>query len=732
MKTLERNVMIISKQNGKNYAVYYEDCVLAFAYADEILNNFVRKATGFSLGNRETAQNFIVIGDCDKSKGIMERYDLSTLGDDGFYIAFENKNIYIFGNTELACVYGVYEFLERYMGIRFLNVDFDYIPQTENIVILEEDVKCVPVFPERSFYSLACFYPDYSEFVHKLRFTGDLFHYNERYGSTKRWFSEIPNSPHNALSYVPKEKYGNTHPEFYCKVSAYEDLCYTNGITDDGEFDYSMDESVAKAIADSLEGYIKNAKTEKYFMFGKPDDKDAACHCERCEKNRAKYGGESGLIIVLLNAVIKEVERRLETQNIQSDFQIVTFAYLSTEKPPVDENFKPVSPKVIPCKRLHIRYAPIDADYTFSLDDKRQNESVSKHIKGWMSLTHNIMIWDYMSNFGEYCWYMYNLHYFKDNLRLYADNKFSYVFNQGSYNVRREWQVEMKSYIASKLYWNLDLSVEDLRTEYVSLYYGPASKTVFEFLKQMDAFFQEKIDNGFHIRLGSAPAFLNYEEYPFEFLYSMYLLLKNGVEELGSSSLSKEERDMYAFRLEMIMLTPMRMLLINKYSYKDFAWSEMEKEFFEIMKKANIEKTGESKLIYLEIGSNQKSDYKIVTSKTPSAEEKLSAEYLQKYFKEKYQFDLPIVVDDWNIIWPSYWSKGIFIGENCIVHEFIKGGFDIADKEYWLQSFGCCMFIMSGTDILSATKYFFENFIKEEDDGTVYANSFYEIKRIEK
>lgn len=723
--------MVISKQNGANYGVYYDGSVPAFAYGAEMLVKHFEKSAGIVLGEAKTAKNHIVLGSCDKSEKIIKAHDMSVLGTDGFYIAFADGNIYIFGNTPVACVYGVYEFLEQYIGVRFLNVDCDYVPQIENVTISEDEVKRVPIFPERNFYCPACFYKDYSEFAHKLRFSGDLFPYNERYGTVKRWFNQIPSSPHNSMSYVPKEKYGKTHPEFYCKSSANEELCYTNGITDDGEMDYSMSESVAMAVADSLEYYIKHSTTEKYFMFGKPDDANALCYCERCERNRAKYGGEAGLIIILLNAAIKEVERRLRLQNIQFDFQVVTFAYQTTVNPPVDETYKPVSPKVIPCSRLHVRYAPIYADYTYSLIDARQLENVSKQIKGWMNLTHNIMIWDYMSNFGEHNWYMYNLHYFKENLRLYADSHFSYVFNQGAYNVRRDWQVEMKAYIASKLYWDLDLSIEDLRAEYVTLYYGPASKTVLEFLKRMDEFFQTKIDNGFHNYLGADAPFVNYKEYPFEFLYLAYLLIKRGVDELENCPLSKEERDKYAFRLEMVMLTPMRMLLANKFSYSDFDYDEMENEFFQIKKKADIDKIGETKPIYLEIGNNKESDYKIVTGQNPTVEERASAEYLQKFFKEKYQFELPIVVDDWNIIWPSYWSKGIFVGENSIVHEFIKEGFDITDKEYWLQSFGLCMFIMSGTDIMAATKNFAENIVKEVD-GKVYANIFHKIKKVKK
>lgn len=727
---LNKKNMVISKQNGKNYSVYYENTAAAFAYAADILNGYIQKATGFALGDRETAKNFIVIGECSKSKAVISRYDLSALGDDGFYIAFEDGNIYIFGNTPVSCVYGVYEFLERYLGVRFLNVDCDYIPQTESIVILEETVKRVPLFAERMFYCPAGFYEDYAEFAHKLRFSGDFLHYHERYGTVKRWFNDVPNSPHNSVSYVPKAKYGATHPEFYCKSSFDEELCYSNGITDEGELDTSMQESVALAVADSLEGYIKQAKTEKYFMFGKPDDRNALCHCARCDKRRAKYGGEAGLILVFLNAVIKEVENRLKSQNIQSDFQVVTFAYQSTVNPPVDENYAPVDKKVIPVSRLHIRYAPISADYTYSFLDERQKEDVSTQIKGWTRLTHNIMIWDYMSNFGEYSWYMPNLPYFKENLRLYAENRFSYVFNQGAYNVRREWQAEMKAYISSKLYWDLDLSVEDLQKEYVTLYYGPASKTVLAFLQTMEAFFKERIEKGLHISLGTDEKFVGHENCPVEFLLSVYRALQDGFVEIEKSSISEREKEAYIFRLEMVTLTPLRMMLANKHDYKGFAYEDLEKEFYRIMKKANIEKLAETLPLYIEIGNGGQSEYKIVTTKTPTAEEKASAEYLQNYLQTNYGFTVPIVDDDWNNVWPSSRSKGFLIGVNGVSREFFKDGIDLSDKEYWLQSIGRCFFIMSGTDILGATKYFAENIVKREGDK-VFTHIFCEVKRID-
>lgn len=721
--------MVISKQNSKNYAIYYVDNVSAFEYSAEILSKYLQQTAGLSLGTRETAEHFIVIGQCDKSEKIIRRYELSTLGDDGFYIVFESGNIYIFGNTQVSCVYGVYEFLERYVGVRFLNVDFDYIPKIDKLTIYEKDVKCVPTFPERMFYCPACYYQDYAEFAHKLRFSGDFLHYNQRYGTVKRWFNDVPNSPHNSIYYVPKEKYGESHPEFYCKSSFFEELCYSNGLTDNGELDISMKESVVLAVADSLESYIKKATTEKYFMFGKPDDHNALCHCERCEQLRAKFGGEAGLIIVFLNAVIKEVERRLSLQHIKSDFQVVTFAYLSTVNPPVDENNQPLSAQVVPMERLHIRYAPIYADYTYSFLDKRQKAEVSKQLIGWAALTRNIMLWDYMSSFGEYSWYMYNLPYYKENLRLCADNHFSYVFNQGAYNVRREWQVEMKAYIASKLYWDLSLSIEEIQKEYITLYYGPAQKYVFNFIERMDNFFKEKVDAGFHFNLGGENAFLSYENYPLEFLLSIYHSFKDGIWELQNSDLSDEEKNVYIFRLKMVMLTPMRMLLANKHDYQGFDYKEIEKEFYEIMKESKIDKLAEDLPLFVEIAKGGKSSYKIVVAKNPTKEEKDSAEFLHNYLKNNCGVDVPIVDDDWQNVWPTPKAKGILIGNNGIVCEFFKKGVDLQDKQYWLQAIGYMLIIMSGTDILGATKYFAENLIKQ-DDEMVFTHIFKEIKTV--
>ena len=61
---------------------------------------------------------------------------------------------------------------------------------------------------------------------------------------------------HNFHLYVPFEKYGNTHPEFYrflyINGETVPTIDLTNGIADDGSLDESMPVSVAKIVVEEL------------------------------------------------------------------------------------------------------------------------------------------------------------------------------------------------------------------------------------------------------------------------------------------------------------------------------------------------------------------------------------------------------------------------------------------------------------------------------------------------
>ncbi len=703
--------MVISNENCRDYCLIYDDASAAYRYAAESINKYIYEVCGFelSIGNRK---KFISIGLNNKSREIIERYNHIPLKTDGFRIVFENECVYIFGDCEKGTIYGVYEFIERFLGIRWLNCEKTYIPSKKGIAIKEENLLCEPYFPQRIFLNYDSIFSQ--ETAMHMRFSGNNIKPDQKYGVKQLWFDRIPD-PHNSLYYVPPEKYIEKHPEFYCinKMRTME-LCYSNGIKDDYTVDETMSESVVKIAAESLFRFIKESRDAKYFMFGKQDDANAVCHCEVCERRRRELGGESGLNIIFLNCVIEIVEEMLERDNIDSDFNLVMLAYHSTADPPVGEIFK-----VLPNKRMHIRYAPIEADYTYPLLDKRQSPSIYRQLSGWTSLTPNIMIWDYQCNYAEYLWYFANAANIEKNLRDYARYGMSYVLNQGAYNCKNEWQSDMKAYAVSKMYWNINIPIMDLYREYVDLFFEEAADYVWEFIVRNENFFAEKIKKGFKLPLfQDDESFFNYRNYPLNFLLENKKIIDNAISAAENAIKAVEKKEIIIKTLKFMKLTAERMILRNEYDYFPEGNESLSKDFFDTAKALGVNKTGEGTRLFIDIVKDSKCHYKIVLSSNPSSEERFCAEKLKGFFSKKYGFDLPIVND--NEVLPMYGEKAICIGNNFMFGEFYKNGVvSIEDYDYFVDVRGCCVFITAAEDYKTAFNVFCSFLDDEKIDGVI-------------
>ena len=85
------------------------------------------------------------------------KIDLGALDGDGFVIQFfDPRTIVILGPTNWGTEFGVYEFLERYVGVRWLmpGPDGTYVPEKETIAVSREPVRDEPAFFSRKFFGL--------------------------------------------------------------------------------------------------------------------------------------------------------------------------------------------------------------------------------------------------------------------------------------------------------------------------------------------------------------------------------------------------------------------------------------------------------------------------------------------------------------------------------------------------------------------------------------------------
>ncbi len=712
--------MKINLKNCCEYGVLFDEKVPAYEYAYGELKKFIEQASGIVLERYKGQKYFISLGVTEECKKRFGENLYDGINFDGYKIIFDNGNIYIYGKKLRSVVFGVYGFLDKHLGVRFLG-NVDYVPSFTELNIEEKSGTYSPLFKFRDYLNNpTCVSKTQSM---KMGFltenaTDDRFGNLEKFGIVEdMWFSGIP-SPHNSLYYVPLAEYEKDHPEFYSRTKGVEavELCYSNGVTDDGEFDESLAESVVTATVKSLIKFKKQEPQSSYFMFGKPDDSGAICHCERCEKARIKWGGESGLMIVFFNAVLKKLREYYKEVGEEMDVNVVTFAYQKTTNPPKVD--KSLISKVTPDENLFIRYAPINADYTYPLIHEKQKPEVSGQVKGWTALTKNLMLWDYNDCYHEYFFYFPNWHYIKENLQLYYDSGMQFVLNQSAYNINYSWVSCARAYVDSKLYWDMSLDVYELRAEYVRLYYGVASKYVQALMEKMDAFYEKYVAEGKHIAILSEFAdYVNPKNYPIEWIEECIKIVQDAMEEVKNAKYSKPQETEYLRRLYFVLMTPLRMIMRNEYYYFPKGNEYYKNLYLKAIDITGTIKLGEGIPLWVNLVENGSSPYRIILQQQPTEKERQTAEYLQKRFEEKTGVKLPIVKDD--CAYPAYTEKGICVGGGYMFGEFYKSGFDFDTYAYLIDVKGRCLFI-NGEKLIEGVDYFIDNRVVEDKKAGVY------------
>ena len=707
--------MIFDKHNFLQYGIITDGTPSA-EFAKNELQNFIEKSCGFRLAEYDGQPHYISLGKNKYSQDILAEYDFSDLNQEGFYILPKNGNVYIFGAAQKSVIFGVYEFLERFLGVRFLSVDCCHTPARDGVVIPDQEVKCAPISPQRLYLS----YPGAENKLLSLRykFSADFTPDYSELGLKNKWYKKIPTS-HNSNCYVPYDIYKDSHPEFF-NVHCYNlfrtltvvELCYTNGLTDDGEWDENVETSVLSVATDSMMRFMEEDPSVEYFMFGRADNEDCRCRCPRCEKARETYG-DAGMMIVFMNAIAKKLRQKFAEKGKTFDKKLVTFAYHSTVEPPVKDG-KPICKQVIPDVSLYIRYAPILANYAYGLDDEKQTEETHRQIAGWSALTKNLMIWDYNVNYYDYFWYFPNLSYLKQNMKTYQRMGAHYIMKQGANNVTPIWHDELHAYVSSKLFWNVDADVNALVKEYVSLYFGPGAEKVQAYIDEMEAFYERLKQNDFYLRVSghiSDQPYFSADLYPLSMLQRQEQTLEEGICAVESSDLPKTDKDAYIKRIKSVLITPLRMITRNAQAYFGETNVAYEEKYWRVADDIGVTMSGEAVPIFMELANNNATTYKIITGKKPTEEEKRAVALLQDFVLQKTGALLPIHTE--NAVYPGHFEHAIMIGKNLITNEFYKQGLDLSNCSYFVETQGWCVFIDSDCDVVGAVQAFIDLCIRQ-------------------
>ncbi len=341
-------MLIIDNQTLNKYSVRTEGLTEAVEKkATEAIKKYVFAVTGVSLSDNG---EYKILLKADEN--------LSTAHADGFIIDTKGNDITIIGKTQRAVVYAAFAFAEECLGVKFLTADCEIVPKKDRVRI--ERYVYEPLFEMRTylvgdtFQSLAD--PD---FMTKVRIKDVYTEPDDAHGGKVEVYGR--NVSHNFHFYVPYEKYGKTHPEFYRNIVVNDEkmttIDITNGLCDDGTVNEKMSESVVKTVIDEMYKDVVTHPDVTTFMLTQEDGSDYFDD-ENNRRLAARYK-RGGLLVRFCNAVIRGVNERAK-KNLGKTVKLMTFAYDYAKDAPVKrENGKivPIDESVVADENLVIQFA---------------------------------------------------------------------------------------------------------------------------------------------------------------------------------------------------------------------------------------------------------------------------------------------------------------------------------------------------------------------------------------
>ena len=315
----------------------------------------------------------IILGDAraNSYKNILK--DKST---EAYLIKEDSENIYITGNSPRAILYGVYKFLELFIGFRCYAKDCEKY-DTLNDLAIEKGFSFIGDF---SFEYREAYFTDAfnGDFAAKNMLNSNLADLSNKHGNKVKWF----NFHHSFSDLINPLEYFDTHPEYFSlidgkRVKIHTELCLSN-------------KDVFNLCLDKLRTWIINNPECDIFSVAQDEwmghFTKMACECENCKKIDEENNSQSGSIITFVNKLATALQEEFPNKLIH------TFAYQYSRKTPT---------KVIPHKNIIVRLCNIECSWSKSIEESAANNPEGRDglflndLKNWSKISNHLYIWDY-------------------------------------------------------------------------------------------------------------------------------------------------------------------------------------------------------------------------------------------------------------------------------------------------------------------------------------------------
>ena len=381
--------------------------------------------------------------------GVDEAID--AVGDEGFILRTVGETIVIAGGRLRGTLYGVYTFLEDYLGCRWYTPTVSNIPKRFNINLPEINVTKTPAFRIREAFNMENFDGNWA-----ARNKSNAHHHQllPEHGGALRYVGV-----HSFNRLLPPDEYFDEHPEYFSEINGVRvkersQLCLTNP-------------DVFEIVLKNLRQTILDHPECSVFSVSQ-NDWGNYCTCEKCRAIDEEEESPMGTVLRFVNKIDDAI--RKEFPHISID----TLAYQYTRKLP--KITKP-NPGVL------IRLCTIECCFAHPLDECHVDKyampsNFSEDIAAWSKVSNDLFIWDYTTDFAHYLMPFANLNVLKRNLKFFKDHGAIGVFEEGCPNTYLSYAGELRNYVLSKLMYDMDLDDKLLIDEFICGVYGSAAAHV--------------------------------------------------------------------------------------------------------------------------------------------------------------------------------------------------------------------------------------------------------------
>ncbi len=441
---------IIYHDYGKGYSGYGMNEI----YAAQQLQKYLKYAIGAELeldtDSSEATEHEILIGNTNRTEE-----DTSEYGIEEYIIKTQGDDLVITGGEQRGSIYGVYSFLEDYIGCRFFSEDCEIIYKADEIAI-PSDIN------ERFAPTL------------EYRDTNEKSYQGGGEAAAKR---KINSSYTRTMTYYQGSSVDFAGGAFVHTMSTVFDL----GL-DSRQPCFSDEENYQKVLEKARK--MLKASPNAEILSVTQNDNNNSCTCKECSLIYQEEGSRAAPLLRFVNRLAEELEDEYPNVKIQ------TLAYMfSNEAPEITK----------PHKNVIIQLCSLDACCGHPLCDLScpTNAEFRGQIADWSKLTDNLYVWYYVVEFtgnAKNAPFM-NFNSLYDTYTLFYRNGVKGIFNEANMVEESQEFGVLRAYLLSKLMWDPDMTREEYDTaikEFIRAYYGEAADITEEYFYMMGIYAHDR------------------------------------------------------------------------------------------------------------------------------------------------------------------------------------------------------------------------------------------------